>query len=293
MSIIKDIKAALVNNSLVVGKPELNAMRIYANNRKKHPQNEVDQFLLSLIIDGRPWPLTEEFQKDSRRWIAPILWTGEGHEWRDSIQTRKFTPEDRYVMDTFSMFCFVRMHNDASEPRYRALPEYRPVFRAVGKDGAHFEFYHRPWQATLVGETPGFVITKHAKTASVAQFVQGYITAALWSSHGDEGDCENLDDKYDKSDIHPDTLALMQRECAEFVVDNVALLVRYREKIKYTSEYTPWERAGHDFWLTRNRHGAGFWDRGLGKLGDRLTTAANKFKECTLIVGDDKKIHQE
>ena len=23
----------------------------------------------------------------------------------------------------------------------------------------------------------------------------------------------------------------------------------------------PWEQIGHDLWLTRNRHGTGFWDR--------------------------------
>jgi hypothetical protein len=30
------------------------------------------------------------------------------------------------------------------------------------------------------------------------------------------------------------------------------------------------EQAGIDFWLTRNRHGAGYWDRGLGITGDKL-----------------------
>jgi hypothetical protein len=31
---------------------------------------------------------------------------------------------------------------------------------------------------------------------------------------------------------------------------------------------------GHDFYLTREGHGAGFWDRGLGELGDYLTKIA-------------------
>ena len=30
-------------------------------------------------------------------------------------------------------------------------------------------------------------------------------------------------------------------------------------------------QTGHDFILTANGHGAGFWDRGLGARGDRLT----------------------
>ena len=31
------------------------------------------------------------------------------------------------------------------------------------------------------------------------------------------------------------------------------------------------ELAGHDFALTRNGHGTGFWDSGLGEMGDMLT----------------------
>ncbi len=40
-----------------------------------------------------------------------------------------------------------------------------------------------------------------------------------------------------------------------------------------------WEQVGHDFNLTRNGHGAGFWDRGLDELGDRLTKASKPFGE--------------
>jgi hypothetical protein len=39
------------------------------------------------------------------------------------------------------------------------------------------------------------------------------------------------------------------------------------------------ESVGHDFWLTRNGHGAGFWDRGLGELGERLSAAARVYGE--------------
>jgi hypothetical protein len=35
------------------------------------------------------------------------------------------------------------------------------------------------------------------------------------------------------------------------------------------------EQAGHDLILTANRHGAGFWDRGLGATGKTLTDAAH------------------
>lgn len=60
-------------------------------------------------------------------------------------------------------------------------------------------------------------------------------------------------------------------------------------------------QAGHDFWLTRNGHGTGFWDhylefsdddreqvRTIGKL---LTDASHKFGQCDLYAGDDGKIY--
>jgi hypothetical protein len=57
------------------------------------------------------------------------------------------------------------------------------------------------------------------------------------------------------------------------------------------------ESAGHNFWLTRNGHGTGFWDEDLDsdaggkKLGDALTALCKKFGEVWTYVGDDKLIH--
>lgn len=51
-----------------------------------------------------------------------------------------------------------------------------------------------------------------------------------------------------------------------------------------------WEGTGHDFWLTRNGHGCGFWDRNdclPADAGQRLTAASEKCGEYYLYVGDD------
>lgn len=43
------------------------------------------------------------------------------------------------------------------------------------------------------------------------------------------------------------------------------------------------EMLGHDFWLTRNRHGAGFWDGDYPEpLGRQLTDASHTFGECNV-----------
>ncbi len=51
--------------------------------------------------------------------------------------------------------------------------------------------------------------------------------------------------------------------------------------------------AGHDFWLTRNRHGAGFWDGDYPEpAASQLTKASHNYGEVSLYVGDDNLIHQ-
>ena len=51
-------------------------------------------------------------------------------------------------------------------------------------------------------------------------------------------------------------------------------------------------QAGHDFWLTRNHHGAGFWDGDWPKeIGARLTEAAHKWGEVDSYIGDDHLIY--
>lgn len=108
-----------------------------------------------------------------------------------------------------------------------------------------------------------------------------YIAAALWSSTDDND--EPMDSSYDVDDIHPDTLAQM-REDVEAFVNSV-------DEAGWDVSWWNAEQFGHDFWLTRNGHGAGFWDRGQGKVGDDLTALAKPFGEFCLYVGDDEKIH--
>jgi len=110
-----------------------------------------------------------------------------------------------------------------------------------------------------------------------------YIEAALWSTTDDEG--TPLDASYDRDDIDPETLDAMRAEVVDFLD-----LIR-REKLD-VSAITP-EQFGHDFWLTRNGHGAGFWDRGLGELGDTLTKWAQSYGSVDLYVGDDEKIYAQ
>ncbi len=100
------------------------------------------------------------------------------------------------------------------------------------------------------------------------KFLAAYIECALWSSTDDSDDAvgEPLDENYDRSDLSEECLESFRKDCAAFLADNFDDLADI-----------DLEQAGHDFWLTRNRHGAGFWDRGLGELGERLTDACKPY----------------
>jgi len=114
-------------------------------------------------------------------------------------------------------------------------------------------------------------------------FTKAYIEAALWSSNdnSDESGGEPLDKNYGLDDIAEETLEEMVRDCENFQREN--------------EKYIPVDllsNAGHDFWLTRNGHGAGFWDGDWpDRAGYRLTASAKSYGEKTLYVGDDGKIY--
>lgn len=126
----------------------------------------------------------------------------------------------------------------------------------------------------------------------MTHFLSAYITASLWSSIDDNGD--PLDDRFGPADLAPELLAQMTADCAKFESENAADIAL--GCTRGSGEFTATEQAGHDFWLTRNGHGAGFWD-GDWRDGDdrrretRLTIAAKAFGPCDLYVGDDGRIY--
>ena len=115
-------------------------------------------------------------------------------------------------------------------------------------------------------------------------FTEAYLVAALWSSNDDDG--EPLDNNYSLSNIDVRTLTNVAIECEKFQLDNFPLLEQAYKKPGYTDE-----QAGHDFWLTRNGHGTGFWDRDLGDVGDLLTKKCKEQGSSDCYVGDDGQIY--
>ena len=88
-----------------------------------------------------------------------------------------------------------------------------------------------------------------------------------------------------------ETMAQIEADCQRFQTENEADLQKAYKLYKIAGNWTVEEQAGHDFWLTRNGEGAGFWDRGLGDVGEDLTKACRKYKSCYLYIGDDKRLY--
>ena len=117
-------------------------------------------------------------------------------------------------------------------------------------------------------------------------FTRAYIECALWSTNDESDDSggDPLDDNYTIDDIAPESLAKMIDDCRRFQEENAADLALYNHP-----RYRGPELGGHDLWLTRNGHGAGFWDRDdclPEEARDRLTAAAKKYGEVYLSAND-------
>jgi hypothetical protein len=128
----------------------------------------------------------------------------------------------------------------------------------------------------------------------IDHFTRGYLIAALWSSNDESG--SPLDSSYGLEDIHPDSLKGALEDCKDFQDRNADDLQQYeqlraeKDSIKESGD-TWMDYAGHDFWLTRNGHGAGFWDRSIGEVGERLSNSSKAYGEAYVYVGDDGKVH--
>ena len=109
-------------------------------------------------------------------------------------------------------------------------------------------------------------------------FTQQYLATALWASTDDDG--EPMDADHDIEDLAPIAVQQAESDCATFLAT-------------FASDISGRESdAAHDLWLTRNHHGAGFWDGDWPEpLATRLTDAAHALGEVNVYAGDDGALY--
>ena len=117
---------------------------------------------------------------------------------------------------------------------------------------------------------------------NLEKMVSAYIECALWSSMDQKANGDEI--QFEDYEPSEELLIQAEKDCKAFI-DKCGDLVEV-----YLTSQTP-SQAGHDFWLTREGHGTGFWDRGLEALGERLSDIAKSFGEGNLYIGDDDLVY--
>jgi hypothetical protein len=132
-----------------------------------------------------------------------------------------------------------------------------------------------------------FTATENFKRSTIDEIVQGYFEAAVWT-----------DLQESQAEVDPEAFEYFQKyDQSSSVKDVYNFLASHTDEVKKALQVYPAANFGHDFWLTRNGHGTGFWDREeLKEIGvaDALSDVARKeFPERSFIVSDAGFYHAE
>lgn len=140
--------------------------------------------------------------------------------------------------------------------------------------------------------------------------LNAYLSTALWSSttENEDGETGTFDTHgYGVDDLSDEFVTQAREDVNAF----------YRTERTALTPYMSPDEAGHLFWLTRNRHGAGFWDKTYhgaavgheyyNRMGitrdearyrvrfnramERLTACSHAYGSVDLYVGDDGKVY--
>ena len=123
------------------------------------------------------------------------------------------------------------------------------------------------------------------------RFITHYIIALL-SLTSASSDGTPLDQDHDETDIAPEAMALIRKDCEGFFDTHFDSITCEGAPTYPPDNSDEIEIAAHDFWLTRNGHGAGFWDGDWPEpQASILTEAAHGYGESDPYIGDDGKIY--
>jgi hypothetical protein len=110
---------------------------------------------------------------------------------------------------------------------------------------------------------------------NINEILHAYLICALWSSTNNISDTEYepFDANYDTEDFSVDFVNNAIGDIKQFVTMAGEMLYDWDE-----------EQIGHDLWLTRNGHGAGFWDRDKPFKKELTELCKHIFNEINLYV---------
>lgn len=140
------------------------------------------------------------------------------------------------------------------------------------------------------------------KSCSYGRFLddmtQAYLHAALWSSTDSDDNDEPFDSHHGLTDFSAETCREAFFYCARFLQDALPIIDHEVEnntndatEVRTIEDKLAADQMGYDLWLTQAGHGTGFWDRGLGELGKKLTELAKRERDLNVVKGDDGKLY--
>lgn len=175
-----------------------------------------------------------------------------------------------------------KIHRMAASHSERIESGWRPTHDAAGEAFAEI--------AETAGKASGGnpLLLRGGSDAEQQLHLRQYLTTALWTDMDEEG--RPLDQNHNIEEFAPEAIQKAQRDLAKFF--RLANMERLLEDLPEGGE----EQVAHDFWLTRNHHGAGFWDRAelYGEHeAKRLTEISGYFGETDVVIGDDGRLYLE
>jgi hypothetical protein len=216
----------------------------------------------------------------------------------------KFESEMIYV----PYFWQLTLEDSADEEQWDEVERVTYIFnfneRSVDDDANLFEVFPElkgVKRIELVEDSQGFVhcvvVMDYIDVADDAQkaapmykdlddFTKAYVYAIAFTNGGEAVNSTTIGNIFDRH-FGRDTKLKVVEDCTKFQRENEDVL---REACK-SGEYNMMN-AGHDFWLTRNGHGAGFWDGDLpDALGDKLADEAHAYGVQSPYEGDDHLLY--
>jgi hypothetical protein len=120
-------------------------------------------------------------------------------------------------------------------------------------------------------------------------FLAGYLETLIWQApEGDDG--ELIEATHGVHDFSDDALTAITADCVAFCTKALAILSEIDSDGDHPDQQRGelWAKAAHDFCLTRNHHGAGFWDGDYPTHGDTLTDISETFSNTDVYIHGDK-----
>lgn len=116
--------------------------------------------------------------------------------------------------------------------------------------------------------------------------IDSYLVTAAWADSPEE--CNGKTYLFS-----PESILKAENDCKAFVEKiRIEFTPIEFQKLFDLSDENVWSLVGHDFWLTRNHHGSGYWDKKVYNYivsdgSDRLTKLAQEFNEVSIYLNEE------